>query len=229
MNGTRRWTDGDVSVLQQAVVHAAEGTPYEVFDTEKGFEVQLRLSDARWRDVFGTAGLRRTFCWKVREHRSYFTITDSDSSVRWRVGVPGLAVSMSKQSGRIFSLSRTKIWGLGPDGAIVPVADYRFNSREGRDLIRLAARQLGLTERLPWVLTGANIAIATGGFIPALLFLSEWLMRTVGGRRPPPGRDLLPISEYLPLAAGLLVLSLGVAATLRYLWRRRNQLPRPAP
>lgn len=24
MNGTRRWTDGDVSALQQAVVHAAE-------------------------------------------------------------------------------------------------------------------------------------------------------------------------------------------------------------
>ena len=227
MSGTRRWTDGDVSALQQAVVHAAEGTPYEVFDTEKGFEVQLRLSDARWRDVFGAAGLRRTFCWTVREHRSYFTITDSDSSVRWRAGVPSLAVSMSKQSGRIFSLSRTKIWGLGPDGAIVPVADYRFNSREGRDLIRLAARQLGLTERLPWVLTGANIAIATAG-IPALLFLPEWLMRTVGGRRPPPGQDLLPFSEYLPLAAALLVLSLGVAATLRYLWRR-YRLRQPAP
>jgi hypothetical protein len=55
------------------------------------------------------------------------------------------------------------------------VAAYRFNSREGRDVIRLAAKQLGLKEGLPPVLLAANIAILTAGGVPALAFLIQWL------------------------------------------------------
>jgi hypothetical protein len=57
------------------------------------------------------------------------------------------------------------------------VAEYRFNSREGRDVIRLAAKQLGLKEGLPTVLFWANVAIAVSGGIPALAFLSDWLLQ----------------------------------------------------
>lgn len=47
------------------------------------------------------------------------------------------------------SFTREKIWALSDRGRIEPVVDYKFNSREGRDLIRLVARQLGLKERQP--------------------------------------------------------------------------------
>lgn len=38
---------------------------------------------------------------------------------------------------------------MSDTGRIEPVLDYRFNSREGRDLIRLAASRLGLKETMP--------------------------------------------------------------------------------
>jgi hypothetical protein len=84
-------------------------------------------------------------------------------------------MSASGQSGWIFSFSRLNIWAVGPDGRIRPVAPYRFNSREGRDVIRLAAKQLGLKEGLPPVLLLANYCIVTAVGVPPLVFLVQWL------------------------------------------------------
>lgn len=55
----------------------------------------------------------------------------------------------SVQTGRILEFSRVNIWALTDCGQIEPAADYKFNAREGRDLIRLVAKQLGLKERFP--------------------------------------------------------------------------------
>jgi hypothetical protein len=140
--------------------------------TEHGFNVELRLSDSRWWTVFGQAGMRRNYRWKVREYKSHFTITDEATALRWRAGVPVLGFSLSRRSGRIGSLSRTDIWGVSPQGRIQPMANYRFNAREGRDLIRIAARQLGLKEKLPrvlWVPFVAALILAVLGNIPFVL------------------------------------------------------------
>ena len=176
--GDRRGDSGaQVSALRRAVERATDCTAYRVVDSERGFDVELRLDDPQWQEFFSRAGLRRTYQWKVTEKKSRYTIADVGVAVRWSAGVPGIGVSASKQGGRIFSFSRENIWAIGSDGQIHPVADYRFNSREGRDVIRLAAQQLGLTERLPRVLFWANVTIAVSGGIPALAFLSDWLLQ----------------------------------------------------
>jgi len=170
--------DAGGSELQRAVDRATRDTPYMVVSTEKGFDVGLRLADARWRQFFGSAVLRQTFRWKVTEKKSRYSITDEAASVRWAAGVPRFDFSASKQSGRIFSFSRSMIWAPTVDGGIVPVADYRFDSSEGRDLIRIAARQLGLKEQLPFSLRVANAAIlATLVLSPIVLLLDLLLHR----------------------------------------------------
>jgi len=144
------------------VAAAAQGTPYTIVDTTNGFDVQLDIENAQWWGLYDRAGLRKTFRWRVKERKSYFTIFDRQLEMHWRAGVPALGASVEVQGGRIFSLSRQKIWALSDRGRIEPVVDYKFNSREGRDLIRLTARQLGLKERLPFsLLFSLSMALVT--------------------------------------------------------------------
>ncbi|MBU9767025.1 hypothetical protein FR943_24710 [Mycobacterium sp. TNTM28] len=141
-----------MSAFRDAVAAATQGTPYCVVTTQKGFDVQLDIVNAQWWDLYNRAGLRKSFRWRVTERKSSFTITDRQINVAWRGGVPGFGATMEVQGGRIFSFSRQKIWAISDHGRVQPVVDYRFNSREGRDLIRLVARQQGLKERQPLIL-----------------------------------------------------------------------------
>lgn len=153
-----------VSSFRDAVAAAAEGTPYTVVDTKRGFTVQLDVANAQWWGLFNRSGLSTNFRWKVREHSSYFTITDRQIRMKWSAGVPRLTFSWEWQSGRIFAFTREKIWALSDRGQIEPVIDYQFNSREGRDLIRMVARQQGLKERQPW---SVNVALGLMLITPA--------------------------------------------------------------
>ncbi|WKG00786.1 hypothetical protein [Mycolicibacterium sp. HK-90] len=146
-----------MSAFRDAVAAAAEGTPYTVVNTKRGFDVQLDIVNTQWWGLFNRAGLQSSFRWRVREHASYYTITDRQTRMKWSAGVPRLALSWEMRGGRIFALTREKIWALSDRGRIEPVADYRFNSKEGRDLIRMVARQQGLKERQPW---SVNVALA---------------------------------------------------------------------
>lgn len=159
---------------------AAQGTPYTVVDTKKGFDVQLDIANAQWWGLYNRAGLRKSFRWRVVERGSRFTITDRQVDIRWSAGVPAFSGSMTVQGGRIFSLSRGKIWALSDRGRIEPVVDYKFNSREGRDLIRAVARQLGRKERQPLSLklTVAMIAVTPAFF--AIYGLVLLIARIVG-------------------------------------------------
>lgn len=149
-----------MSEFSDAVAAAAADTPYTVVNTKKGFVVRLDVANAQWWGLYNRAGLRKTFRWRVTEHKTYFTITDRQVELRWRAGVPGLGGTLQGQSGRILTLQREKIWALSDRGRVEPVVDYKFNSREGRDLIRLVAQQQGLKERLPLMLKMTIIMIA---------------------------------------------------------------------
>lgn len=164
-----------MSEFRDAVAAAAQGTPYTVVDTKKGFDLQLDIANAQWWGLYNRAGLRKSFRWRVVERKSYFTITDRQVDVRWRAGAPSFGASIEMQGGRIFSFSRQKIWALSDRGRIEPVVDYRFNSREGRDLIRLVARQLGLKERQPLMLKLTLVPI----LITPLFFAGYGLVQLV--------------------------------------------------
>jgi hypothetical protein len=94
--------------------------------------------------------------------------------------VPAFGASMQVQGGRVITFSRQKIWALSDRGRIEPVVDYRFNSREGRDLIRLVARRLGLKERQPLSLKlPLALALATPAFF-AIYGLVLLVLRIAG-------------------------------------------------
>ncbi|ART70525.1 hypothetical protein BTO20_20045 [Mycobacterium dioxanotrophicus] len=153
-----------MSTFSSSVAAAAEGTPYKVTPTKRGFDVELDIVNAHWWELFDRAGLQSSFRWRVREHASYYTITDRQVRMKWSAGVPRFAFSWEMQGGRIFAFTREKIWALSDRGRIEPVVDYRFNSREGRDLIRMVARRQGLKERQPW---SVNLALGLMLITPA--------------------------------------------------------------
>jgi hypothetical protein len=171
-----------VSEFKDAVAAAAQDTPYAVVATKKGFDVQLDIVNAQWWELFERAGLSESFRWKVREHRNYFTITDKQVNVKWSTSGPRFAMSWQMQGGRIFSYTRQKIWALSDAGRIEPVVNYKFNPKEGRDLIRLVARQLGRKERPPLsVNIGLAFALATPAFF-AVYGLVQLVLGTIGGQ-----------------------------------------------
>ncbi|WP_441964545.1 hypothetical protein [Mycolicibacterium houstonense] len=168
-----------MSAFGDAVATAAEGTPYKVSPTQRGFDVELDIVNAQWWELFDRAGLRSSFRWRVREHASYYTITDRQVRMKWSAGIPRFAFSWEMQGGRIFAFTREKIWALSDRGRIEPVVNYRFNSREGRDLIRMVARQQGLKERQPWSVNlalGAMLATPVGFAILGLVQLANHLI-----------------------------------------------------
>lgn len=140
------------NAFRDAVAAATTGTPYTVTATKRGFDVRLDLADARWWALYQRQGLRNSYRWRVKQQPNYYTITDRQITLNWRAGVPSAAMSWEMKSGRILCLSRQKIWALSDRGRIEPVVDYRFNAREGRDLIRAVARQQRLKERPPMIL-----------------------------------------------------------------------------
>lgn len=175
----RRWTDADgISPLQQAVTAALQDSPYTVIDTEGGFEVELPSDDEQWRGVMGRGWRHRELRWVVKERPGSYAVTDVTGYSQGSVGLLGLSGSFSKQVGRIPSFSRTNIWALTDDGAIERVAGFRFNTREVRDVIRLAARQLGLKERLPKSVKATIAGVAAS--ILAAVCVGAWVVSHPG-------------------------------------------------
>lgn len=178
--------------FMDAVATATAGTPYTVVPTKRGFDVQLDTASGQWWELFARVKMRRSFRWRVAEKRggSKFTITDREVSMDWRAGVPSLGSgspsfwegfdlstlswngSLKIQSGRIIGWSRQNIWAISDRGRIEQVVDYKFNAREGRDLIRTVAKQLGLNERQPLTV---KMAWATLSAVPIGLVVYELL------------------------------------------------------
>jgi Family of unknown function (DUF5931) len=137
---------------------AHNATP--IIEIALGLAIGMAAQTARRAHAELQQAIRLSAATRVVERRSHFTITDRQLEMRWQAGVPALGGTLEGQSGRILTLSREKIWALSDRGRVEPVVDYKFNSREGRDLIRLVARQQGLRERLPLSLTFTLIVVA---------------------------------------------------------------------
>lgn len=169
-----------MSEFRAAVAAATQGTPYTVVDTKKGFSVRLNVADSQWWGLYNRAGLRKTFRWDVVERGSRFSINDRQLEIRWHAGVPTAGAALEMNSGRIVSFSRQKIWALSDRGRIEPVVDYKFNSREGRDLIRLVAGQLGLKERWPLTMKITLAAVVATPATFAVIGIIELVHRLIG-------------------------------------------------
>jgi hypothetical protein len=156
------------SAFYDGVREAAEGTPYAVTKTDDGFDVTLDIVDSQWFGVFNKAGLRKVYTHRVKllGERAY-SITDESRSLEWVAGTPRLAASLEVQKGRIIEFGAEKVWAFDEHGRFGVVADYRFGSEEGRQLIEGIASTLGLEQRrgVAEKLGIAAAGIAIGGIV----------------------------------------------------------------
>jgi hypothetical protein len=162
----------------EKVREAAEGTPYVVTDTDDGFDVTLDVVDAQWYGVFNRAGLHKVWTWQVKVEGDTYSITDASRTVEWVAGTPRVAGSIEVFRGRAIEFGTEKIWAFDEHGRFGRVADYRFDSREGRDLVEGIGSQLGLeqkrgtAERLGLVF---GVIGAAGAVITVIVLIVAWL------------------------------------------------------
>ena len=158
--------------LGRAVAERVAGTPYELVDTEDGFDLRVRLADARWYGLLSTAGRKRVVQHRVTldEPRRRYEILDDLYDVRWHVGadvaggrVPRLVASGEKRrvTGRVvWEYSFEKTIGVGAETKRPEVVvDYVFRASEGQRMIREPAKALGWSER--WN-TPAKVGLVVG-------------------------------------------------------------------
>jgi hypothetical protein len=152
----------------ERVREAAEGTPYVVTETDKGFDVTLDIVDAQWFGLFNKAGLKKVYSHEVRLiGAGAFSITDESRTIEWVAGSPRIAASAEITKGRLIEFGSEKVWAFDEDGNFDKQVDYRFNSEEGRRLIEGVARGLGLKQRRGWEekLGIFFAALAIGGLV----------------------------------------------------------------
>ena len=156
------------------VRQAASGTPYVVTATEAGFDVTLDIVDAQWFGLFNKAGLDKVYIHHVAvADDGTYTVTDDSRTVEWVAGVPRASASAERVYGRVKEFGVQKVWALDEHGHFGPVVDFRFNSEEGRDLVKGVAQQLGLKEKRGAAeRTGLVFALVAGvGSVITLLVL----------------------------------------------------------
>ena len=131
-----------------AVRTAAEGSPYVVTPTKRGFDVTLDIVDAKYFDLYHPNGLKRVFTHHVSvDDDGTYAITDDSRTLEWKAGIPDLSARVERMRGKQWERSTEKIWALGTDLRFGKVVDYTFNSEEGRGLITGVAKQLGLKKK----------------------------------------------------------------------------------
>ncbi|MCR6031233.1 hypothetical protein GGQ22_07215 [Nocardioides sp. zg-579] len=180
----------DVEELVAAVRRRAEGTPYVVTETPSGFDVQIDIADASWYALLYKEHLSRTWIYHVKVEdgaTKTLSITDDVRTVDWRVGaesrdgqpVPVLGGSLSRQLGRVESQGFQKVYATNEHGEYAKVLDIRFDSAEGRDLIRGPARELGWTEKRGlseriglYVGVSTLVMLVLGGLVVAIVALT---------------------------------------------------------
>ncbi len=165
--------------LYEGVRTASSGTPYAVQTTDDGFEVTLDVVDAEWYGVLNKAGLSKVWTWHVRVDGDTYSITDESRTVEWVAGAPRIAGSVEVFKGRKIEFGSEKIWAFDEHGRFGRVADYKFDSREGRDLIEGVAGQLGMKqkrgpeERIALFFAALAIGgLVIGGIVVAVLALA---------------------------------------------------------
>lgn len=143
--------------LLHRVRRAAEGTPYVVRATDRGFDVVLELG-----------GGRRRSC---THHVSFpgpglYSVSDDVREVDWHAGAARVSARGSRKAGRARELSVEKVYVFDRRAMrFRKVSDQSYDTGRGRALIDAAATELGLrAKRSPAEVTGIVMAaVAAAG------------------------------------------------------------------
>jgi hypothetical protein len=162
--------------FRDQVSRNAEGTPYVVTATDRGFDVGIDIVDAQWFELYRKVGLERTFVHHVAVDGSTYTVTDDSRTLEWEAGHPRLGATLERFVGRRYEFSFQKTIAVTEKARLETVVDYTFSSQEGRRLIKRAAREVGLKEHLPasatyalWFAIAVLVVMAIGFPVAYLL------------------------------------------------------------
>lgn len=176
--------------LLDAVRERTAGTPYVVTETPTGFDVRVDIENASWYALMYKQHLDRTWIYHVSldEAAKTMSITDDVRGIDWRAGarseggvpVPVLSAAASGARGRFESKSFQKTFAFNEQGEFGKVVDFRFDSSEGRDLIRGPARDLGWSEKMGGAQrTGLVFAVA-GGVLAVVVVVALVVLAVAG-------------------------------------------------
>jgi hypothetical protein len=155
---------------------ATRGGPYVVEATAKGFDLTIDVVDAQWFNLMRINGLQRVFTYEVTldEEQQKYSITDVAHTVSWDAGPgpdgpPTLHREQSTERGRVYSKSFHIETGVDArTGEIGTPVNYRFDSSEGRELIRDVLEGDGWSEQMG---TEQKIGLAVAGLTVAALLV----------------------------------------------------------
>ncbi|MER7787529.1 hypothetical protein [Streptomyces sp. NPDC097640] len=170
---TRINSGGAADELYARIQTAAEGTPYRMCRTERGFDLTVDVDVPQWQELLTRRRVRQVYTYRValRPQEKIYTLTDVVRTVEYEAGLGGVRLGAAVFVGR--SLSRSSYRSL--DGS----EEYTFSSAEGHGLIRGAAGDLGWREAQPAsVKIAAGFAVLGGlGAIAALIAVAiiKWL------------------------------------------------------
>ena len=158
-------------------LHAAtQGGPYVIEETSDGFDMKIDIVDAQWFTIMRVNGLERVFTYEVTldEENQKYSITDVAHTVSWQAGSgaegpPTLTREQSTERGRVYSKSFHIETGVDArTGEVGTPVNYRFDSSEGRDLIRGVLKGNGWSEQMG---SEQKIGLAVAGLTVALLVI----------------------------------------------------------
>lgn len=156
--------------LYERLKRATEDSPYIVTPTDVGFDLKIDIVDAKWWGILNRAGLKWSYVHHVNVIDSTtYKVIDETVKVTWSAGVPSAQYSYEKTYGRSYNIAFGAAYAFNDNLKLAEVYNFKFNSEEGRQMLKAAAKSLGMKEKLPWpVLVGAIVALGT----LALLVLS---------------------------------------------------------
>jgi hypothetical protein len=166
---------------------ATQDGPYVVNETADGFDMEIDIVDAQWFDLMRLNGLQRVFTYEVRldEEQQRYSITDVAHSVSWDAGSgpdgpPTLHREQSTERGRVYSKSFHIETGVDArTGAVGTPVNYRFDSSEGREIIRGVleengwSEQMGAEQKIGLVVAGLTVAALV---VVGIVALVMWLL-----------------------------------------------------
>lgn len=157
--------------FMEAVRVRTQETPYVVTATEDGFDLALDIVDEHWFGLLSVSGLSMAFTHHVAvPGDGTYAITDDARRVEWDAGVPTLSASVERTRGHVKEVGFEKVWAFRGDGSYGKVVDVRFDSEEGRGVVRSAAKEVGLKQQRGGA-ERIGLAFAVLGGIGALLTL----------------------------------------------------------
>lgn len=107
---------------------------------------EWKIVDARWYQIFATAGLERVFkvLMKFDEAAGEVRAVDQEWSVEWEAGVPSIALSAEAFRGQKVELSFGTAYAFREEDLTYgKVYEYRFSTKELKTPLIEAAQQAG--------------------------------------------------------------------------------------